>query len=220
MSSASCTRKGSRPREATLKSHGGDHRRPDRHRPGADGGVPAHGLLRRLDRRDLPPVLRHHRLGHGAVDHGGPGADAGAVRHPAQAGRKASRPASSTGASSRWFNRNFDAFRELVSQRSLHWCPAPRLGDHDRLCRRSSRCMVGAVRPPAHRLPARRGPGLHLQPDHPAAGRHPAAHPDGGRSRWRTITSTTKRTMSTSSSPWPASPSPAPARIPAWPSSS
>ena len=39
------------------KVDGPDHRRADRHRPGAVGGVRADGLLRRLDRRDLPPVL-------------------------------------------------------------------------------------------------------------------------------------------------------------------
>ena len=60
---------------------GRDHRRPGRHRPGAVGGVPADGLLRRLDRGDLPAVLGDHRLGHGAVGAGGAGADAGAVRH-------------------------------------------------------------------------------------------------------------------------------------------
>jgi HAE1 family hydrophobic/amphiphilic exporter-1/multidrug efflux pump len=31
---------------------------------GAGGGVRADGLLQRLHRRDLPPVLHHHRLGH------------------------------------------------------------------------------------------------------------------------------------------------------------
>ena len=36
-------------------------------RPRAVGGVPADGVLRRLDRRHLPPVLGHDRLGDGAV---------------------------------------------------------------------------------------------------------------------------------------------------------
>ena len=38
---------------------GPDHRRAGRHRAGAGGGVRADGVLRRLDRRDLPPVLDH-----------------------------------------------------------------------------------------------------------------------------------------------------------------
>ena len=59
------------PKDATKKSMDGDHRRADRHRTGAVGRVPADGLLRRLDRRHLSPVLGHHRLGDGAVDHRG-----------------------------------------------------------------------------------------------------------------------------------------------------
>ncbi len=55
------------PREATLQVDGADHRRPGRHRAGAGRGVRADGLLRRLDRRDLPPVLGHHRVGDGPV---------------------------------------------------------------------------------------------------------------------------------------------------------
>ncbi len=51
--------------------HDPDHRRPGGHRPGAVGGVRAHGLLRRLDRRHLSPVLADHSLGHGAVGAGG-----------------------------------------------------------------------------------------------------------------------------------------------------
>ena len=58
-------RRASRRVEATRKSMRRDHRRPDRHRPGFVGGLRAHGLLRRLAGRDLPPVLDHHRLGHG-----------------------------------------------------------------------------------------------------------------------------------------------------------
>ncbi len=38
---------------------GPDHRRAGRHRARARGGVPADGVLRRLDRRHLPPVLDH-----------------------------------------------------------------------------------------------------------------------------------------------------------------
>ena len=73
------------PKDATVRSMERDHRRPDRHRPGPVGGVPAHGLFRRLDGRDLPAVLGHHRLGHGAFDPRRPDPDAGPVRHPAQA---------------------------------------------------------------------------------------------------------------------------------------
>ena len=47
---------------------------------GAVGGVPADGVLRRLDRRHLPAVLGHDRLGDGAVGAGGADPDAGAVR--------------------------------------------------------------------------------------------------------------------------------------------
>ena len=43
-------------------------------------GVPADGLLRRLGRRHLPPVLDHHRLGDGAVGAGRADPDAGALR--------------------------------------------------------------------------------------------------------------------------------------------
>ena len=42
------------------------------------------GLFRRLDRGDLPPILGHHRFGHAAFDHVRPGADSGALRHPAR----------------------------------------------------------------------------------------------------------------------------------------
>ena len=74
------------PREATRQVHGPDHQRPDRHRPGALGGVRPDGVFRRLHRRHLPPVLRdHHRL-HAAVGGGGPDPDAGAVRLAPQAG--------------------------------------------------------------------------------------------------------------------------------------
>ena len=63
-----------------------DHRRADRHRAGAVGGVRADGVLRRIDRRDLSPVLGNDRLGHGAVDLRRAGAHAGAVRNAAEAG--------------------------------------------------------------------------------------------------------------------------------------
>ena len=75
-----------------------------------------------------------------------------------------------------------------------------------------------AVLPPAHRLSAGRGPGLRHHPDHPAVRRHPGPHHGGGQPGGAIISSTTKRTMSISSSPWRASASPAPARMPASPS--
>ena len=42
--------------------HGRADRRPGRHRPGADGGVRAGGLLSGQHRHHLPPVRPHHRL--------------------------------------------------------------------------------------------------------------------------------------------------------------
>src|SRR3546814_4347871 len=48
------------------KIDGRDQRRTDRYRHGAVGRVPADGLLRRIDRRYLSPVLDHHRLVDGA----------------------------------------------------------------------------------------------------------------------------------------------------------
>ena len=44
------------------------------------GSVPAHGVFRRLDRRHLPPILGHDRVGDGAVGAGGADPDAGLVR--------------------------------------------------------------------------------------------------------------------------------------------
>ena len=74
------------PQEATRKSMDADHQRPDRHRAGALGGLRPHGLLRRLHRRHLPPVLRdHHRL-HAPLGGGGLDPDAGPLRLAAQAG--------------------------------------------------------------------------------------------------------------------------------------
>ena len=75
------------PREATAQVDGRDHRRAGRHRARALRGVPADGVLRRLDRRHLPPVLDHDRLVDGALGPRGDGADAGAVRHPPEARR-------------------------------------------------------------------------------------------------------------------------------------
>ena len=73
------------PKDATRRSMARDHRRPGRHRPGAIGGIPAHGLLRRLYGCHLPSVLHHHRLGHGAVGDGGADLHAFIVRDAPQA---------------------------------------------------------------------------------------------------------------------------------------
>ena len=53
------------PQRGHAQVDGPDHRRAGRHRAGAGGGVRADGVLRRLDRRHLPAVLDHHRLGDG-----------------------------------------------------------------------------------------------------------------------------------------------------------
>ncbi len=82
------TEEGLSPKEATQKSMGSDHRRTGRHRAGAVGRIYPHGLLRRLGRGDLSPVLHHHRLGHGAVGYCRPDPDPRAVCHHAQAGRQ------------------------------------------------------------------------------------------------------------------------------------
>ena len=120
------TEEGLSPKEATQQVDGPDHRRAGRHRPGARGGVRADGLLRRLDRRHLPPVLDHHRLGDGAVGAGGADPHAGAVRHAAQAGRRrASTTASEPAGFFGWFNRRFDAQRRaLRSAPSAACCSA------------------------------------------------------------------------------------------------
>ena len=56
-------------------------------------------FLERLDRRDLPPVLRHHRVGDGAVGDGRHRPDAGALRHHAEAAREGRARLASAGSS-------------------------------------------------------------------------------------------------------------------------
>ena len=73
------------PRDAARKSMDPDHRRSGGHRAGAVRRVSADGLLQRLDRRDLPAILHHHRFGDDAVGRGGPDTDARTVRHAAAA---------------------------------------------------------------------------------------------------------------------------------------
>ena len=85
--------------------HDPDLRGPGGHRPGPLGRVRAHGLLRRLHGRHLPPVLHYRGLGHGPVRPGGPRADSGPVRHHAEArqarehGRRKASSAGSTASS-------------------------------------------------------------------------------------------------------------------------
>ena len=71
-SSALCATKGSRPR-SHRKIDGRNLRRAGGDCPGAVGGVPADGLLRRFDRGHLSPVLGNHYLGDDPL--GGGGAD-------------------------------------------------------------------------------------------------------------------------------------------------
>ncbi len=99
-----------------------DHRRADRHRARPLRGVPAHGVLRRIDRRYLPAILRHHRVGDGAVRHRGAGPDAGALRHAADA--NPGRCHETRGRFFTWFNNTFDHGRaryQEALQRILGW---------------------------------------------------------------------------------------------------
>ena len=57
-------------------------------RAGPVRGFPAHGLLRRIDRRDLSPVLAHDHLGDGAFGAGRLDPEPRADRHFAQAQRR------------------------------------------------------------------------------------------------------------------------------------
>ncbi len=91
------------PKEATIKSMNEITARC-RHRDRALGGVRADGLLRRIGRHHLPPVLDHHRHGHDPVRRRRAGSDAGAVRDDPEAGEGPRRPKGFFG----WFNRNFE----------------------------------------------------------------------------------------------------------------
>ena len=98
---------------------GRDHRRAGRHRAGAVGGVPADGVLRRIDRRHLSPVLDHDRVGDGAVGAGRADPDAGAVRDDPEAARSRARRRA-TGLLARffrWFNDKFDRGQRPVRAR-------------------------------------------------------------------------------------------------------
>ena len=86
-----------------------------------------------------------------------------------------------------WFNRSFDRDRRRATSARLERMHRAAAAGADRLRRASSRCMVAAVRAPAHRLPARRGPGLDVHPGHAAARRHAVAHASRSASRSSTI---------------------------------
>ena len=91
-----------------------DHRRAGRHRAGAVGGVHPDGVLRRLDRRHLPPVLGHDRLGDGALGARRADPHAGPVRDAAQAGGGEHQ---AHAASFGWFNRSFDRDARTATRR-------------------------------------------------------------------------------------------------------
>ncbi len=162
------------PREATAQVDGRDHRRADRDRARAVGGVPADGVLRRLDRRHLPAVLGHDRLGDGAVGHRRAGADAGAVRHAA-----ASRCPKARSDAHGWF---FTRFNRDVRAPAANATSAAWRDCSDRASRRCSRTPVIVallallfVRLPTGFLP-RGGSGRPVHADHAAGRRDPAAH--------------------------------------------
>ena len=71
------------PREATVKSMSEITGALIGITTGAVSRVRADGVLRRLGRRHLPPVLRHHRLGHGALGPRRVDPDTGTLRHRA-----------------------------------------------------------------------------------------------------------------------------------------
>ncbi len=150
-----------------------DHRRPGRHRAGAVGGVPADGLLRRLDGRHLPAVLHHHRLGHGVVGDGRADPDAGAVRHAAQAARTGARRVEAS-------RRLFRLVQPQLSRMNHGYA---RSVGH--VTRRTGRYLLvyvviavpdgRVVRADSEVLPAGRGPGRIVR-----AGSRPAGYARGG----------------------------------------
>ena len=104
-------------REATMRSMGEIQPALIAHRARAVRGVPADGVLRRLGRRDLSPVLDHHRGRDGAVG------DRGAVLSPALCAPflQAVPSPGDVGAadSSAWFNRTFDRAATATSASSV-----------------------------------------------------------------------------------------------------
>ncbi len=199
--------------------HGPDHRRARRHRAGAGRGVRADGVLRRLDRRDLPAVLHHAGVGHGAVGARGADPHAGAVRDAAQAAAAAAGHVERRGFFG-WFNRGFDRSRAKHEQRPACACCA-RTGAHAMLVYvRDRRGDGSAVHAHSHLVPADEDPGIHLRPGADAAGRVQGAHLGSARQGAEVSAPSRRRTSSTACSRWPASTSPAPARTRACCSSS
>ena len=131
--------------------------------------------------RDLPAVLDHHRLGHGAVDPGRPGPDAGALRHPAQAGRRrrarASRRRASSAGSTATSTHASDRYQRRVAQDAR---PAPALA-WSSTARSSAAMAVLFVRLPTGFLPDE-DQGVDVRPG-AAAGRR-----DPGRAARRSLT--------------------------------
>ncbi len=163
------------------QGNGPDHRRDRGHHPGADRGVRADGLLPRIDRRDLSPVLGHAGHFDLLLRRAGPVADPGAVRHlPAEGRRPGSRRCSRArrcrSTAARWLARTAGSGprgigavlpplqsvvcaddREVRSHQRGDPCPAdPRAGGVPP----AGRDHRPAVRAPAGRVPAHRGPGL------------------------------------------------------------
>ena len=76
------------PRDATRKSMGQITGALCRHRACARRSVPAHGVFQRIHRRDLPAVLDHDGLGHGAIGVHRVDLHPGALRDDPDADRK------------------------------------------------------------------------------------------------------------------------------------
>ena len=188
---------------------GRDHRRAGRHRPGAVGGVPADGLLRRLHRRDLPPVLGHHRLRHGAVGAGGADPDAGALRNLAEAiqafGHPGTRPGRALQPRLQRHARALRRRRGMDGRAAAHGLAG---------LRADRRCYRPAVHPHAHGLPARRRPGADVRPGHHPSRLDRRADRGAERAGASTICCRTRRTRWLLSSPSRASTSPARRRTP------
>ncbi len=188
-----------------------DHRRADRHRARARGRVRADGVLRRLDRRDLPAVLDHDRVGDDAVGAHRADPDAGAVRDDAEASARrapldaAARSAGSTARSAR--------ARAATTAASRSACAGPRG------CSRSTPSVIAAVALLYARLPTS------FIPDEDAGILYGQVQAPPGASQERTwsrarrgaglLPRPRRATSSTACSRSSASTSPAPARTPA-----
>jgi multidrug efflux pump len=101
------------PREATRKAMGQITGRHHRHHRGAGRGVRAAGLLRRRGGQHLPPVLAVMVASIAVLGLHGAVADAGAVRHAAQAHRAGHH---ATRGPFGWFNRVFGAPAKAMSR--------------------------------------------------------------------------------------------------------